>query len=51
MPLINCKVELKIRWRNDCVLALAVVENDGILYKADPDSDSDLEKKQTLYQN
>ena len=29
MPLINCKVELKLRWTKHCVLASAGVENDG----------------------
>ena len=30
MPLINCKVELKLRWTKHSVLASAGVENDGI---------------------
>ena len=29
MPLINCKVELKLRWIEHCVLAAAGVENDN----------------------
>ena len=29
MPLFNCKVEPKLRWKKHCVLALAGVENDG----------------------
>ena len=29
MPFINCKVELKLRWTKQFVLALAGVENDN----------------------
>ena len=29
MPLMNCKVELKLRWTKHCVLAAAGVENDN----------------------
>ena len=29
MPLINCKVDLKLEWIKHCVLAAAGVENDG----------------------
>ena len=29
MPLINCKVELKLRWAKHCVLASAGVENNN----------------------
>ena len=29
MPLINCKVEWKLRWTKHCVLASAGFENDG----------------------
>ena len=29
MPLINGKVELKLRWTKHCVLALSSVENDS----------------------
>ena len=29
MPLINCKVELKLRWAKDCGLASVGLENDG----------------------
>ena len=29
MPLINCKVELKLKWRNHSVLASAGVKSDG----------------------
>ena len=27
MPLINCKVELKLRWSKHCVLSLAFTDN------------------------
>ena len=27
MPLINCKVELKLRWTKHCVLSVAVIDN------------------------
>ena len=27
MPLINCKVELKLRWTKHCVLFVAVIDN------------------------
>ena len=27
MPQINCKVELKLKWRKSCVLAAASVDN------------------------
>ena len=27
--MINCKVELKLRWKKDCVLAAAGVENNN----------------------
>ena len=27
MPLINCKVELKLRWSKHCVLSLAGTDN------------------------
>ena len=27
MPLINCKVELKLRWSKHCVLSLACTDN------------------------
>ena len=30
MPLISCKIELKLRWKKHCALAAAVVENDGV---------------------
>ena len=30
MLMINCKVELKLRWTNHCVLASTGVENDGV---------------------
>ena len=29
MPLINCKVDLKLEWIKHCVLAAAGIENDG----------------------
>ena len=29
MPLINCKVELKLKWTKHCVLALAGVEHNN----------------------
>ena len=29
MPLINCKVELKLRWTKHCVLASTGIEKDG----------------------
>ena len=29
MSLINCKVELKLKWKNYCVLASARTENEG----------------------
>ena len=28
MPLINCKVKLKLKWINYCVLSAAVADND-----------------------
>ena len=30
MPLINCKIELKLRWTNHCILASAGVENNNV---------------------
>ena len=29
MPLINCKVEVKLRWTNYCVFSVAANDNDG----------------------
>ena len=29
MPLINCKVELKFNWTNNCCLAAGGIENPG----------------------
>ena len=30
MPLINCKVELKLRWSKHCVLSLAGTDNANV---------------------
>ena len=29
MPLINCKIELKLKWRKFCVLSAACADNDN----------------------
>ena len=29
IPLIKCKIELKLRWSEHCILAVADAENDG----------------------
>ena len=30
MPLINCKIKLKLKWTNHCVLSLLATENSNV---------------------